>query len=886
MKKLISIILCLILVLPNVSVMAENSDIAASSDAQVGYSYELLNALGVNVSIADSQSVKKGEFLYLVMQLINLSEGSGEVSSFADVRVDSEYYASVENALKMGIISKAENFYPNNQIKFSEACKIMVSALGFDYLAASKGGYPTGYMVAADQLGLISSVPYGKDLNLESTLIMLYNFLYADVNTIAGLKDDDGLTNIYESVKNVLYIYHDVKEVRGIVDSDENTGLYEGDYRQEKGYISINEITYKKPYITKSFIGKNVVAYVKETGNTDTIIYMYEYDNRIVELAFEDADILNTNYITYYEGNKEKKLNLISGPAVIYNSKAVINQSYKSLATKGTRLEITDNNMDGKYDVISIKKYDTYHVDSTDSVKKTISDKKNQVLILKGDELRLTVKKDSEFIDFEDIAVNDLLSVYTSLDGTVVEIVVSTYPSVSGKITETNFSDNVIYINDVPYAYGAYFEKYFLNESIVNKSGKFLLADDGVIQVLTDGEVEDIQYVYLIATAHGKGLDDSIKAKVLTQKGEVKVMTFAEKINFNGTVTDSKNLGSSIFGDDGNGKEQLVRMSFTVDNIIKMIDTNENKFGVLSGNENVYDNLTQYKFPDWSNIIYIPATSMFVPHFRVSSSAPVFLIATDESIPEERRYRVSDKSYLATEQTKVVYPDTPANASNGYPIAYFYDVTVNGDVNAMVIYNKSGTQATAGFEAKHGLVYSVRRAIDMEGDQGLAVVVFSAGVFTRYFINDESVLNPNSEGYTFDNPGIQKGDYIRFGANMDNKMNSMTRVFSIDSKSVVSTGINRYSGEYYYGPVYSKGDGLINMMPENAPYNYTDITNYSSRFSFLIPSDVAVYDSETGDIYEGSVDEILPYVSSPGNCSKVLIKTATNGSVTQVVIYK
>ncbi len=885
MKKLISIILCLILVLPSVNIVAQDSEII-SSDEQVGYSYELLNALGVNVSIADSHSVKKGEFLYLVMQLINLSDGSGDISSFADVRVDSEYFASVENALKMGIVSKAENFYPNNQIKFAEACKIMVSALGFDYLAASKGGYPTGYMVAADQLGLISSVPYGKDLDLESALIMLRNFLYSDVNMIAALKDEGGFTNVYDSVKNALYIYHDVVEVKGVVDSDENTGLYEGDFRQEKGYISINETIYKTSRITKSVIGKNVVAYVKETGNTDTIIYMYEYDNRTVELAFENADTLSTNYITYYEGNKEKKLNLISGPAVIYNSKAVIDQSYKSLATKGSRLEITDNNLDGKYDVISIKKYDTYHVDSTDAVKKTISDKKNQVLILKGDELRLTVKKDSEFIDFEDIVANDLLSVYTSLDGTVVEVVVSTYPAVSGKITETNFSDNVIYINDVPYAYGAYFKKYFLNDSIVNKSGKFLLADDGVVQVLTDGEVEDIQYAYLIATAHGKGLDNSIKAKVLTQKGEVKVMTFAEKINFNGTVTDSKNLGSSIFGDDGKGKEQLVRMSFTVDNVIKMIDTNDNKFGVLSGNENVYDSLSQYKFPDWSNIIYIPATSMFVPHFRVASSAPIFLIATDESIPEERRYRVSDKSYIATERTKVVYPDTPENAANGYQIAYFYDVTANGDMNAMVIYNKSGTQALAGFEAKHGVVYSARRAIDTEGDSGLAVTVFSDGMYTRYFISDESVLKPNSEGYTFDNPGIQKGDYIRFSANMDNKMNAMTRVFSIDSKTVVSTGINRYSGEYYYGPVYSKGDGLVNMMPENAPYSYTDITNYSARFSFLVPSNVSVYDSETGDIYEGTINEIMPYISNPGNPSKILIKTANNGSVEQFVIYK
>ncbi len=885
MKKIISLILCIILVLPAAYTMAQQSEIL-TSDEQVGYSYNLLQALGVSVNVADSQSVKKGEFLHLVMQLINLSEGSGDVSSFADVRTDSEYFASVENALKMGIISKAENFYPNNQIKFSEACKIMVSALGYDYMAASKGGYPTGYMVSADTLGLIDSVPYGKDLNLESALIMLRNFLYSDVNMIAALKDEGGFTSIYDSVKNAMYIYHDVIEVKGIVDSDENTGLYEGDFRQEKGYISINEVTYKKGDNTKSFMGKNVVAYIKETGNTDTVIYMYEYDNRTVEFAFQDAGTLSSDHITYYEGNKEKKLNLIKGPAVIYNSKAVNDRSYKSLATKGTRLEVTDNNLDGKYDVISIKKYDTYHVDSIDVLKKTITDKKNQVLILKDEELRLTVKKGSEFISLEDILANDLLSVYKSLDDSVVEIAISTCPSVSGKITETNLSDNVIYINDVPYIYGAYFEKHFLNDSIVNKSAKFLLSDDGIVQVLTDGETEEIQYAYLIATAEGKGLDNSIKAKILTQKGDVRVMTFADKINFNGTVTDSKSLGTAIFGEDGNGKEQLVRISFTVDNVIKMIDTNDNKFGVLSGNENMYDSLLQYKFPDWSNIIYIPATSMFVPHFRVASSAPIFLIATDESIPDEKRFRVSDKSYLSSEQTKVVYPDTPENAANGVNIAYFYDVTVNGDANAIVLYNKAGTQALAGFEAKHGLVYSVRRAIDMEGDDGIAITVFADGMFTRYFISDESVLNPNAEGYTFENPGIKKGDYIRFSANMDNKVNAMSRIFSIDSKTVLSTGINRYSGEYYYGPVYSKGDGLINMMPENAPYNYTDITNYTARFSFLVPSSVSVYDSETGDIYEGTVNEIMPYISNPGNPSKVLIKTSTNGSVHQVVIYK
>ena len=46
----------------------------------------------------------------------------------------------------MGWISEAASFRPADGITYSEAAKIICSALGYDVVANSRGGYPAGYL--------------------------------------------------------------------------------------------------------------------------------------------------------------------------------------------------------------------------------------------------------------------------------------------------------------------------------------------------------------------------------------------------------------------------------------------------------------------------------------------------------------------------------------------------------------------------------------------------------------------------------------------------------------------------------------------------------------------------------------------------------------------
>ena len=49
-------------------------------------------------------------------------------TDFADVAEDSWYAAYVKAALDMGIISKADNFRPDDAITREEMCEILISA--------------------------------------------------------------------------------------------------------------------------------------------------------------------------------------------------------------------------------------------------------------------------------------------------------------------------------------------------------------------------------------------------------------------------------------------------------------------------------------------------------------------------------------------------------------------------------------------------------------------------------------------------------------------------------------------------------------------------------------------------------------------------------------
>ena len=125
-----------------------------------------LNELGLVSGYEDGtfrggNNLTRAEFVTMVMRTITpgerLPETEGEISLFSDVSNKHWAYNAISLAVKKGLINGFEdgNFYPDAQVTYNQAVKILVCALGYGQNAERKGAYPYGYLLEAIELGVI-----------------------------------------------------------------------------------------------------------------------------------------------------------------------------------------------------------------------------------------------------------------------------------------------------------------------------------------------------------------------------------------------------------------------------------------------------------------------------------------------------------------------------------------------------------------------------------------------------------------------------------------------------------------------------------------------------------------------------------------------------------
>ncbi len=111
--------------------------------------------------------VTRAETAKMIIASLGLAGAAGLPCDTVFEDVTSAYWASgyIKAAQEQGIIhGKTETtFAPEDHVTNEEAVKMIVCALGYGEMAESRGGYPFGYMMQADKLGVL------KDLDLVGT---------------------------------------------------------------------------------------------------------------------------------------------------------------------------------------------------------------------------------------------------------------------------------------------------------------------------------------------------------------------------------------------------------------------------------------------------------------------------------------------------------------------------------------------------------------------------------------------------------------------------------------------------------------------------------------------------------------------------------------------
>lgn len=167
-KKVLSLVLALVMVLGSFSFVsaADYNDVTGTVYAEA---VDRLSLLGILEGYPDGTfkpegQITRAEFATVAVRARGLASAAaaaqGLPTGFSDV--PGTFWASgvVGTAARLGIVNGVGNgqFAPQSPVKYEDAITMLVRALGYEESAKAKGGYPYGYLIVANEIGLLDEV--------------------------------------------------------------------------------------------------------------------------------------------------------------------------------------------------------------------------------------------------------------------------------------------------------------------------------------------------------------------------------------------------------------------------------------------------------------------------------------------------------------------------------------------------------------------------------------------------------------------------------------------------------------------------------------------------------------------------------------------------------
>ena len=170
LTRVLALVLTFAMMISTVAMAATFADIEEGSTYAEATS--VLADLGILKGYEDGtfgadKVITRAEVVAVVNRLQGLSDAAkaaGGATQYTDVPSTEWYAGDVNLATQMGIISGDGNglFRPNDQVKYEEAVKMIVAALGYNQeYVLKRGGWPTGYLVIATEAEISKGMSAG-----------------------------------------------------------------------------------------------------------------------------------------------------------------------------------------------------------------------------------------------------------------------------------------------------------------------------------------------------------------------------------------------------------------------------------------------------------------------------------------------------------------------------------------------------------------------------------------------------------------------------------------------------------------------------------------------------------------------------------------------------
>jgi len=801
-------------------------------------------------------TVSRGEFVYTLMEALGLS---GTSCSFEDVPEKHFAFGAIAATETMGFTGQNSLFYPDRPITYQNAVEIAVSVLGYSEKADYYGGYPMGYLRVANELRLNSGMT-GMHMNPENTLLFIFNTLNSRPLEATGIRHNTVTYN--PSDKTLLYMYRGIAYAEGIVSSDEASGLTNPDAATEPDSIKIDGILYRG-CTNEELLGKNCAVYYKD-DRENTVVCAVAYMNKTVKFDIAGYDAFTNGAVEYHTDDMESERAVLDSTyTVVFNRMASRTLNIDSLikASQTGFVELTDNNFDGKYDVVTITSYEYAWVSAVDLINMIIMDRvSGQSIDFSDPELCLSIKILSEGMlmpaDISAISPGSLIACAISEDAMVCSIVVC-YDTVSATVTEVGEAGGrTKLIADGTQYYVNSFVYNFTN-SLMGMSGSFCLGINGEIAAVSGAEKE-MMYGYIMALK-----EETFERAVwlLCENGKAEKKILASNVKLEGSPTDSDTVWDTLC-DIVNSDIQyrLIRYKLR-NNEISHIDTPTPVSQVTSFNEltNPEDSLALYSYSELS----FNSGAGFSPVFNISGSTVNFVIPDSSSSTDLSAYRTEPDSYFADDRT--------------YEIAA-YDIGRNSMPAAtLVVENKTNAGVSAKTPA--AVVARIEVVPDSDGDPVKAVTLWQNGTFTRLNVAD---------GCNGDIENIEKGDIVRY-ITTKGEISSVAVDYDL-SANTIAAGVTKRGAilEYFKGKLFSTDSGYCYIFTGDGkittPVEFSSLRN--ARISGVQTALVEIGPSGKIEVKNMPVDSVRDYYSSGDKADSIVVRQNYYSSQLNVIYRK
>ena len=756
---------------------------------------ETLNILSVsdmNTDFSEESKTTRGQFAVYTARLMNISaENAYGEEFFRDLPKEHYAFGAVKALVERGIIhGTGEYFYPDSNITYEQAIKIIVAALGYSIAADAKGGYPYGYISVARDIDLLDGVSFVKEQELTkiNAVRLLFNAL--DIGQMSISVYGSNLS-FEPDEENTVLSMRNIKKYKGQVIANEVSAIT-GTGVARDGSVKIGEYDFNCGETNISeYLGQVVsVYYSYDDDDVYTVLFIEESFSNVVEILAKDIDKFENRYYHYNDGERNKRIKISDTCNIIYNGKIPVAFNPSYMTPKSGKVKIIDNSSNMSEDLVIITDVTDYQVVGIDE--------KNNRLYCEGDVIKSfgnaeldVYSANGNAVPFEAIAEGSMVSVAESDDGKYAALYISDKTVIGsvGKV-ENEYGHAKITIGNECY-------RMLDGTGTIPDVGKKVVAHInafGDIGYLENEENDGLLFGYMSAVKRARR-ENAISLEIFTEKGEVENFIVADKVRINDVRY--KNRPDDVYSE----LNAHITATAADEKVIKYELGADKKIKTLY----VYDNTSknyihEMKFVNTTTIRkkYNSKQQTFAGEVTLSDNVIVFTISSDIYKSE-----VATKSKFGNDNTYPVYcysfGDTP-----------YADVAVmDGKTASTYKYMAVVQKVITVFDEEEGEA-KTEVTVLMEGKEQTFRLEEGAEVYTIDASKNEVIEGGADK--------IKKGDVIRLALTTKNEVRRVMHIYD-KGGSTYLLGISPYekSNGYFseqrimYADVVSTRKGLLKI---------------------------------------------------------------------------